>query len=136
MRITQGTFSFLPDLTDEQILRQIAYAVERGWAISVEHTDDPHPRNVYWEMWGHPLFDLRDVGEAMQQVKTCRAAHPGHYLKVNAFDSSRGWETVRLSFLVQRPAVEPEIELSRGEGEGRRIRYAVRARRPAVTRTP
>jgi len=136
MRITQGTFSFLPDLTDEQIRRQIAYAVERGWAISVEHTDDPHPRNVYWEMWGHPLFDLRDVGEAMQQVKTCRAAHPGHYLKVNAFDSSRGWETVRLSFLVQRPAVEPEIELSRGEGEGRHIRYAVRARRPAVTRTP
>src|SRR5438874_5585835 len=73
MRITQGTFSFLPDLSDQQIRRQISYAVERGWAISVEHTDDPHPRNVYWEMWGHPLFDLRDVGEAMRQVQTCRA---------------------------------------------------------------
>ena len=29
-----------------------------GWAMSVEHTDDPHPRNPYWEMWGTPMFDL------------------------------------------------------------------------------
>ena len=27
MRITQGTFSFLPDLTDEQIARQLEYAL-------------------------------------------------------------------------------------------------------------
>ena len=58
MRITQGTFSFLPDLTDEQIAAQIRYALDHGWAMSVEHTDDPHPRNPYWEMWGTPLFDL------------------------------------------------------------------------------
>jgi len=128
MRITQGTFSFLPDLSDQQIRRQISYAVERGWAISVEHTDDPHPRNVYWEMWGHPLFDLRDVGEAMRQVQTCRAAHGSHYVKVNAFDSTRGWETVRLSFLVQRPPAEPGFDLSRDEGEGRQVRYALRTR--------
>ena len=54
MRITQGTFSFLPDLTDEQIEAQIRYALRHGWAMSVEYTDDPHPRNAYWEMWGLP----------------------------------------------------------------------------------
>ena len=27
MRITQGTFSFLPDLTDEQITAQLRYAL-------------------------------------------------------------------------------------------------------------
>ena len=58
MRITQGTFSFLPDLTDEQIDAQVRYALEHGWAISVEYTDDPHPRNSFWEMWGLPMFDL------------------------------------------------------------------------------
>ena len=36
MRITQGTFSFLPDLTDEQIAAQIRYALGNGWAIAVE----------------------------------------------------------------------------------------------------
>ena len=41
MRITQGTFSFLPDFTDEQIAAQLRYALEHGWAMSVEYTDDP-----------------------------------------------------------------------------------------------
>src|SRR5271169_4124088 len=60
MRITQGTFSFLPDLTDDRIATQIAYCLRNGWAVNIEYTDDPHPRNTYWEMWKQPMFDLRD----------------------------------------------------------------------------
>ena len=45
MRITQGCFSFLPDLTDEQISRQVQYCLEKGWAVNIEFTDDPHPRS-------------------------------------------------------------------------------------------
>jgi ribulose-bisphosphate carboxylase small chain len=45
MKITQGTFSFLPDLTDAEIRAQVDYALAQGWAIGVEYTDDPHPRN-------------------------------------------------------------------------------------------
>ena len=41
MRLTQGAFSFLPDLTDEQIVKQIQYAISKGWALNVEFTDDP-----------------------------------------------------------------------------------------------
>ena len=48
MRITQGTFSYLPDLTDGEIAAQIGYAQANGWAVAVEFTDDPHPRNVLW----------------------------------------------------------------------------------------
>ena len=59
MRLTQGTFSFLPDLTDAQIGAQIEYCLQQGWAVSVEYTDDPHPRNTYWEMFGIPMFDLQ-----------------------------------------------------------------------------
>lgn len=128
MRITQGTFSFLPDLTDEQIRRQVEHALSRGWALSVEFTDDPHPRNVYWEMWGQPMFDLRDAAAVLQEVRQCRLANPHSYVKVNAFDSTSGWETVRLSFLVQRPPEEPSLELDRADGPGRRIGYAIRSR--------
>ena len=46
MRITQGCFSFLPDLTDAQIRTQVQYALDKGWAINLEFTDDPHPRNT------------------------------------------------------------------------------------------
>ncbi len=126
MRITQGTFSFLPDLTDEQIRAQIEYALAQGWALSVEHTTDPHPRNVYWEMWGTPMFDLRDASGVMQEVVACRAAFPDSYVKVNAFDSTRGWETVRLSFIVQRPVGESGFALEREDGPGRTVRYRLR----------
>lgn len=125
MRITQGTFSFLPDLTDPEITAQIAYALSKGWAVSVEHTDDPHPRNVYWEMWGMPMFDLKDAAGAMMEVKACRSAFPAHYVKVNAFDNTQGWESTRLSFLVQRPANEPGFRVVRQETAGRAIRYTV-----------
>lgn len=125
MKVTQGTFSFLPDLTDEQIKAQIEYALDQGWAVSVEHTDEPHPRNTYWELWGLPMFDLRDPIGVMEEVDACREAFPHHYIKVNAFDSTRGWETVRLSFIVNRPAHEPGFRLVRQEVDGRQIRYTI-----------
>jgi ribulose-bisphosphate carboxylase small chain len=127
MRITQGTFSFLPDLTDEQIASQIEYCLGNGWAVSVEYTDDPHPRNTYWEMFGTPMFDIRDAAGIMTEVNACRKTFPNHYIKVNAFDSTRGRESLRLSFIVGRPAAEPGFGLLRQEGPGRTVRYTTRA---------
>ena len=127
MRLTQGTFSFLPDLTDAQIRAQIEHCLRSGLALSVEHTDDPHPRNTYWEMHGAPMFDVADAAGVMVEVDTCRAAFPNHYIKVNAFDSSHGWEALRLSFIVNRPKNEPGFGLVREEAAGRRIRYTTRA---------
>ncbi len=127
MRLTQGTFSFLPDLTDAQIRAQIEYCLSRGWAVSVEYTDDPHPRNTYWEMYGNPMFDLKDAAGVMTEVNACRKSFPDHYVKVNAFDSTHGWEALRLSFIVNRPKVEPGFELRREEGPGRTQRYSTRS---------
>jgi len=127
MRITQGTFSYLPELTDEQIDAQIAYALTHGWAIMVEYTDDPHPRNSYWEMWAQPLFDLSvdEVDVAMREVQACRTAHPNLYIKVVAYDRSLGRQTTALSFIVGRPADEPGFRLERQEKADRQIRYTL-----------
>jgi ribulose-bisphosphate carboxylase small chain len=121
MRVTQGTFSFLPDLTDDQIVAQIEYCLNNDWAIGVEYTDDPHPRNFLWEMWGNPMFDLRDAAGVMMEVRACRKAFPDSYIRINAFDSSRGQETVRLSFIINRPKVEPTFTYSRTEVAGRTV---------------
>ena len=137
MRMTQGTFSFLPDLTDEQIGDQVRYALEHGWAISIEFTDDPHPRNSYWEMWGLPMFDLavEDVQLVMREVRACRQAHPHHYIKVIAYDASYGRQTTALSFIVNRPgcqdmsaapdggALEPGFRVERTDAHDRVMRY-------------
>jgi len=125
MRITQGTFSYLPDLTDEQIKAQIQYCLDNGWAISVEHTDDPHPRNVYWEMYGLPMFDLKDPAAIMLEVNGCRKTFPSHYIKVSGYDSRYGKQTTALSFLVNRPAEEPGFRLDRQESNDRVVRYTL-----------
>lgn len=127
MRLTQGAFSFLPDLSDEQIRAQIEYCLANGWAVSLEYTDDPHPRNTYWEMYGNPMFDLKDAAGIMAELGECRKTLPRHYIKLNAFDSTRGVESLRLSFIVQRPGTEPGFMLLREEGAGRSQRYALRA---------
>jgi len=127
MRLTQGTFSFLPDLSDAQIGAQIEYCLEQGWAVSIEYTDDPHPRNTYWEMFGMPMFDLRDAAGVMQEVSACRRTFPNHYVKVNAFDATRGVESLRLSFIVARPQEGPGFSLIREEGPGRQMRYTLRS---------
>ena len=124
MRITQGCFSFLPDLTDEQISAQVEYCLRNDWAIGVEYTDDPHPRNTYWEMWGHPMFDLRDPKGVMMELDECRKAHPDSYIRLNAFDNDRGFETVRMSFIVNRPKVEPKIAMTRTDVGGRTQTYS------------
>jgi ribulose-bisphosphate carboxylase small chain len=125
MRITQGTFSFLPDITDEQTAAQVRYALENGWAIALEYTDDPHPRNSFWEMWGQPLFDLavEHVEVVMREVRACREAHPVHYVKVTAYDPSFTRQTTALSFIVNRPPEEPGFRLDRTESTDRVLRY-------------
>jgi ribulose-bisphosphate carboxylase small chain len=124
-RLTQGQFSFLPDLTDEQITKQIKYALDHGWAVSVEYTDDPHPRNTYWEMFGNPMFDLKDPAGILMEVNNCRKTFPNHYVRVTAFNSSRGSESPAMSYIVNRPQQEPGFGLVRQESEGRMIRYTV-----------
>ena len=125
MRITQGTFSFLPDLTEAQITKQIDYCLDKGQAIGIEYTDDPHPRNTYWEMFGNPMFDIRDAAGILAEVNNCRKTFPNHYVRVTGFDSTRGWETPRMSFIVNRPPSEPGFALVRAEGSGRSIQYTI-----------
>ncbi len=127
MRITQGTFSYLPDFTDEEISKQVQYCLDNEWPLSVEYTDDPHPRNIYWEMWGLPMFDLKDAAGVLEEVNACREAYPEHYIKVNAYDASLGRQTTALSFIVARPTTEPGMRLDRAEGSDRRISYTTHA---------
>jgi len=134
MRITQGTFSFLPDFTDEEIEAQMRYAVGNGWSLSIEYTDDPHPRNPYWEMWGLPHFDLTpdQIETVMREVRACREAFPEAYVKVIAYDAHYGRQTSALSFIVNRPSVEHGFELERYEDRDRVIRYRMKHLREKI----
>jgi len=125
VHLTQGTFSYLPELTDEEITAQVQYCIDKGWALSVEFTDDPHPRNTYWEMWGLPMFEMGDAAGVLHEVNRCRDAFPNNYVKVTAYDATLGRQTTALAFLVHRPAHEPGFRVERQETADRQIRYTL-----------
>jgi hypothetical protein len=87
-RITQGQFSFLPDLSDEQITAARVRAEEQ-LAVGIEYTDDPHPRNTYWEMYGNPMFDLQGPrghpdGDQRLPQDLPQPLRPRHRLRLDA----------------------------------------------------
>jgi len=122
-KVTQGQFSFLPELTDAEISMQIQYGLNKGYAWSVEYTDDVHPRNTYWDMYGMPMFDLHDPAGVLMEVNNCRKNFPNHYIRLMAFDSTRDVESVAMSFIVHRPPHESGYRLERQEVSGRSMRY-------------
>jgi ribulose-bisphosphate carboxylase small chain len=88
-------------------------------------------------MSGHPMFDNPDAAAVIFEVNECRKEHGGKYIRVIAFDESPGWESVRMSVIVNRPASEPGFCVVRQEGEGRSIRYTIEShamREPAGAR--
>lgn len=129
MHLRHGAFSYLPELSDEEIGAQIRYALLNGWPVSIEYSDDPHPRNVYWEIWGLPMFDLEEPEAVLSEINACRTAFPKHYIRVLAYDASLGRQTTALHFLVQRADPEPELALTRVEGADRRQAYGIQSLR-------
>ena len=127
MRITQGTFSYLPDFDDEQIRAQIQYCLDNDWPVSIEYTDDPHPRNVYWDMWGIPMFDIKDAAGVMLELTKCREAFANYYIRINGYDRRYGRQTTALSFIVNRPSSEPGFRLERQETADRQVKYTMHA---------
>ncbi len=97
-----GTFSYLPQLTDDEVGLQVHSLLQRGLVPAVEYAADPRPRDSYWGMWGLPLFDVRSVGEVMTQIAACSDAHTDCYVKLVGYDPSRQSQVV--SLVVRRPS--------------------------------
>ncbi|MFN8566587.1 MAG: ribulose bisphosphate carboxylase small subunit [Kouleothrix sp.] len=125
MRITQGTFSYLPDLSDDEIRAQVQYCLDNDWPVSIEYSDDPHPRNVYWDMWGMPMFDIKDAAGVMLELNKCREVFANSYIRVNGYDRHYGRQTTALSFIVNRPKNEPGFRVERQENGDRQVRYTL-----------
>lgn len=133
MKLRQGQFSYLPDFTEEEIAAQIRYAIQNGWGISIEYTDDPHPRNDYWEFWDVPMFGIEDESEVLEELRKCREEHPNIYVGLTAYRSDRNRQGPMLHFIVQRPADEPGFRLERQSKNARVLSYKVN---PYATEKP
>jgi ribulose-bisphosphate carboxylase small chain len=95
-----GTFSYLPPLSHDQIIRQIDHILGQGWTASVEHVEPANALQTYWHLWKLPFFGIRDSADVMHEIDACRQAHPGHHVRLVGYDSRR--QTQGLAFAVHR----------------------------------
>lgn len=82
---------------------RIAYGLRSGYAWCVEHSDDPHPRSAGWRPYSAPISGLVDEAGVVALVDDCRRAHPDRHIRLLAFASTRGVETVAMTLRVNRP---------------------------------
>lgn len=95
------TFSYLPQLTADELARQIAGLLARGLIPAIEHARDPRPGDHYWAMWKLPLFEARAPGDVLAELAACRAAHPDRCVRVIGYDRRRQGQAV--AFVAHRP---------------------------------
>ena len=106
------TLSYLPPLTEDDILKQIDYMLSKGWfpciefdmagVISREYNDSPgYYDGRYWTMWKLPMFGCTDGYQVVKEVAECRNSYPDAYIRVLGFDNIKQVQTV--SFIVHKP---------------------------------
>lgn len=85
--IKYETFSYLPQLSAEEIRAQVQYVIAQGWNPAVEHVEPERSFNHYWYMWKLPMFGEQSVDRVLQELESCRREHPGHHVRLIGYDN-------------------------------------------------
>lgn len=91
------TFSYLPEMSADQIRQQVEYIVSKGWNPAVEHTEPENAFSHYWYMWKLPMFGETDIDTILAEVDACHKAHPKNHVRLVGYDNfaqSKGAEMV------------------------------------------
>ncbi|CAE6492490.1 Ribulose bisphosphate carboxylase small chain [Nitrosomonas nitrosa] len=95
------TFSYLPQMTPDQVRRQIAYAIGQGWNPSIEHTEKgANSMSNYWYMWKLPLFGEQSIDAVLAEIEACHREFPDHMVRFVAYDNYT--QSQGLAFVVYR----------------------------------
>lgn len=83
------TFSYLPPMSADEIHRQVAYIVSRGWNPAIEHTEPAYMMDSYWYMWKLPMFGETHVDTILAEAEACHRANPAHHVRLIGYDNFR-----------------------------------------------
>merc|ERR1712048_960666 len=81
------TLSYLPELRNEEIMKQIQYMIKNRWTPALEFTEDGeiylntamgpgYYDNRYWSMYKLPMFGCTDPNEVVREIETCKRDWP------------------------------------------------------------
>merc|ERR1711977_474116 len=105
------TLSYLPQLSNEDIKKQIDYMIRNNWTPSLEFSQDGdvylntqmgpgYYDNRYWSMYKLPMFGCIDSNEVIREIENCKREFPTAKIRVVGFDSRRQVQTV--GFIVRK----------------------------------
>jgi ribulose-bisphosphate carboxylase small chain len=95
------TFSYLEQMSGDELRKQVQYIVDRGWNPAIEHCEPENAMNHYWYMWKLPMFGETDVDRILSEAEACRKANPKHLVKLIGYDNAR--QTQGTAMLIYRP---------------------------------
>lgn len=81
------TFSYLPEMDQARIRRQVEYIVKKGWNPAIEHTEPENAFDYYWYMWKLPMFGETDVDKVLAECEACRQANPDNHVRLIGYDN-------------------------------------------------
>ncbi|KAL1323176.1 hypothetical protein HN51_068240 [Arachis hypogaea] len=107
------TLSYLPDLTDEQLRKEVDYLLRKGWVPCLEfelehgfvyrenHRSPGYYDGRYWTMWKLPMFGCTDSGQVIKELQEAKAAYPSAFIRIIGFDNVRQVQCI--SFIAYKP---------------------------------
>ncbi|KAL9812422.1 putative ribulose-bisphosphate carboxylase [Arabidopsis thaliana] len=107
------TLSYLPDLSDVELAKEVDYLLRNKWIPCVEfelehgfvyreHGNTPgYYDGRYWTMWKLPLFGCTDSAQVLKEVEECKKEYPGAFIRIIGFDNTRQVQCI--SFIAYKP---------------------------------
>merc|ERR1719146_149999 len=105
------TLSYLPQLSSDDIRKQIDYMIRNNWTPCLEISDDGdiylntrmgpgYYDNRYWSLYKLPMFGCTDSGDVIREIDNCEREFPNSKIRCLGFDSLRQIQTV--AFIVRK----------------------------------
>ncbi|CAI9767285.1 unnamed protein product [Fraxinus pennsylvanica] len=107
------TLSYLPDLTREQLLKEIDYLIRSKWIPCLEfelehgfvyrenHRSPGYYDGRYWVMWKLPMYGCTDAVQVLNEVDNCVKEYPTAFVRIIGFDNVRQVQCI--SFIAHKP---------------------------------
>ncbi|KAI4346874.1 hypothetical protein L6164_007737 [Bauhinia variegata] len=107
------TLSYLPDLTPEQLAKEVDYLLRNKWVPCLEfETKDPfvyrenhkspgYYDGRYWTMWKLPMFGCTDSAQVLAELEEAKKQKPEAFIRIIGFDNVRQVQCI--SFIAYKP---------------------------------
>ena len=81
------TFSYLPQLSADEIRAQVQYIVNQGWNPAIEHVEPSGAMRNYWFRWKLPMFGEQNVDTILAELEACHREYPANHVRLIGYDN-------------------------------------------------